>query len=165
LIKAVATAEGIVRQLHPHADIVALARPYVQTTFLDKFAPGDIVKELASEVSTIGSLAHRLPTHLDQLLHDFETGNLQIRAHTPKLNTVPWTLQQAASRLSLSLFAAAMSLCSALVLTSALEPWPRYALSGVLALMAALAWVVLFGWHFLRGKPLRVTPLVKMFKR
>jgi ubiquinone biosynthesis protein len=165
LIKAVATIEGIVRQLHPDADIVALARPFVQSTLLQKFSPADLLKELTSEVSTLGSLAHRLPTHLDQLLHDFETGNLQIRADTPHLNDLPWTLQQAASRLSLSLFAGAMSLCSALVLVSTLPEWPRYTLAGVLALMATIAWLVLFGWHFLRGKPLRVTPLVKMFKR
>jgi ubiquinone biosynthesis protein len=165
LIKAVATIEGIVRQLHPDADIVSLARPFVQSTFMHKFSPGDIFKEVASEVSTLGSLAHRLPTHIDQLLHDFETGNLQIRAVTPKLNALPWTLQQAASRLSLSLFAAAMSLCSSVVLVSALPEWPRYLLAGALALMATTAWIVLFGWHFVRGKPVRLTPLMKMFKR
>ncbi|HEX5656193.1 MAG TPA: AarF/UbiB family protein, partial [Polyangiales bacterium] len=165
LIKAVATIEGIVRQLHPDADIVSLARPFVQSTFMHKFSPGDLFKEVASEVSTIGSLAHRLPTHIDQLLHDFETGNLQIRAVTPKLNALPWTLQQAASRISLSLFAAAISVCSAMVLVSALPEWPRYLLAGVLALMATTAWIVLFGWHFFRGQPVRLTPLMKIFKR
>ncbi|HEY6880555.1 MAG TPA: AarF/UbiB family protein [Polyangiales bacterium] len=165
LVKAVATVEGIVRQLHPHADIVALARPIVQSSFVHKLSPADMFKELASDVSTIGSLAHRLPADLDQLLHDFETGNLQIRADTPSLNSLPWTLQQAASRISLSLFAAAMSLCSALVLISALEPWPRYLLSGALALASTVAWLVLVGWHFVRGQPFRLTPLVKLFKR
>jgi ubiquinone biosynthesis protein len=165
LIKAVATVEGIVRQLYPDADIVSLARPFVQSSFIHKFSPGDIFKELASEVSTIGSLAHRLPTHIDQLLHDFETGNLQIRADTPVLDTLPWTMQQAASRTILALFAASMALCSALVLVSALPEWPRYLLAGLLALMSTTAWIVLVGWHFLRGKPVKVTPLMKMFKR
>lgn len=165
LIKAIATVEGIVRQLYPDADIVALARPYVQNTFMNKLSPGDLFKEFASEVSTIGSLAHRLPGHIDQLLHDFETGNLQIRADTPVLNTLPYTLQQAASRLSLSMFAAATALCSALVLISTLEAWPRYLLSGGLALSSTIAWLVLVGWHFIRGKPVRLTPLMKLFKR
>ncbi len=165
LIKAVATIEGIVRQLHPDADILSLARPFVQSSFMHKFSPGDLMKEVASEVSTLGSLASRLPTHIDQLLHDFETGNLQIRTVTPKLDILPWTLQQAASRIALSLFAAAMSMCSALVLVSALPEWPRYLLAGALALMATFGWIVLFGWHFMRGKPLRLTPLMKMFKR
>jgi ubiquinone biosynthesis protein len=165
LIKSVATVEGIVRQLHPDADIVSLARPFVQHTLLNRFAPGDLFKGLASDVTTLGSLAHRLPAHIDQLLHDFETGNLQIRADTPELDTLPWVTQQAASRLSLSMFAAAMSMCSALVLISALEPWPRYLLSSVLALLALGAWLVLLGWYFVRGKPLRVTPFLKLFKR
>jgi ubiquinone biosynthesis protein len=165
LIKSVATLEGIVRALHPEADIVSIARPYVQQTLVRRLSPGDLLKELASEVSTIGSLVHRLPTHIDQLLHDFETGNLQIRAVTPRLNTLPRVLQQSTSRLSLSLFASVMSLCSAIVLTSGIDDTARIALAVVLGLLATMAWSVLLAWHFVRGQPLRLTPLLKLFRR
>jgi ubiquinone biosynthesis protein len=165
LIKSVATVEGIVRALAPGTDIVAIARPYVQQTLVRRLSPHDLFKDLASEVSTLGSLAHRLPTHIDQLLHDFETGNLQIRAVTPRLNQLPRVVQQSTSRLSLSLFAAVMSLCSAIVLTSSLpEAW-RLVLAIALGVSAATAWVILVGWHFVRGQPLRLTPLLKLFRR
>ena len=165
LIKSVATVEGIVRSLAPGTDIVAIARPYVQHTLVSRLSPHDLFKDLASEMSTLGSLAHRLPTHIDQLLHDFETGNLQIRAVTPRLNRLPGVLQQSTSRLSLSLFAAVMSLCSAIVLTSALPDGWRLVLAIALGLAAAAAWVILLGWHFVRGQPLKLTPLLKLFRR
>jgi len=165
LIKSVATLEGIVRALHPEADIISIARPYVQQTLVRRLSPGDLFKDLASEVSTLGSLAHRLPTHIDQLLHDFETGNLQIRAVTPRLNAIPRVLQQSTSRLALSLFASVMSLCSAIVLTSALSDTTRILLAVALGLAAATAWSISLGWHFVRGQPLRLTPLLKLFRR
>ena len=165
LIKSVATLEGIVRSLHPEADIVAIARPYVQHTLAGRLSPAELLHDLASEVSTLGSLAHRLPINLDQLLHDFETGNLQIRAVTPKLNRLPWVLQQSASRLSLSMFASVMSLCCAMVVTSALRETPRLVLGVLLGLAAALSWLILLGWHFVRGSPLKLTPIVRLFKR
>lgn len=165
LIKSVATLEGIVRSLHPEADIVAIARPYVQHSLASRLSPSELLHEFASEVSTLGSLAHRLPTHLDQLLHDFETGNLQIRAVTPKLNRLPSVLQQSASRISLSLFASVMSLCCAMVVTSALAETPRLVLGIALGLTAATSWTILLGWHFVRGSPLKLTPLVRLFKR
>ncbi|MDB4976681.1 MAG: Ubiquinone biosynthesis monooxygenase UbiB [Myxococcaceae bacterium] len=165
LIKSVATVEGIVRNLDPGADIVAIARPYVTQTLVHRFSPGDLLREVASEMTTIGSLAHRLPTHIDQLLQDFETGNLQLRAVTPKLDRLPWVLQQSVSRLSLSMFATTMSLCSAMVLTSVMPRTPRLVLGVALALASAVAWIILLGWHFVRGSPLKLTPLLRLFRR
>jgi ubiquinone biosynthesis protein len=165
LIKSVATVEGIVRGLDPSADIVAIARPYVQHTLVSRFSPGELLRDVASEVTTLGSLAHRLPTHIDQLLHDFETGNLQLRAVTPELSTLPSVLQQSTSRLSLSLFAAVMALCSALLVVSELPLRWRVGLGVALGLASAIAWLVLLGWHFVRGSPLKLTPFVRLFKR
>jgi ubiquinone biosynthesis protein len=165
LIKSVATLEGIVRNLHPGVDIVAIARPYVQQTLARRLSPQLLFKDLASEVGSLGSMAQRLPAQVDQLLHDFETGNLQVRAVTPELDTLPLTLHQAASRMSLSLFAAVTALCSALLLPAELRDWPRLLLSVALGLASAVAWLVLLGWHFVRGRPLKITPLLRLFRR
>jgi ubiquinone biosynthesis protein len=165
LIKSVATLEGIVRNLHPEADIVAIARPYVQQTLVRRLSPHDLFKDFASEVSTIGSLAHRLPNQVDQLLHDFETGNLQIRAVTPTLNLLPAVLQQSTSRLSLSLFASVMTLSCALVLPADYHDTPRLLLAIATGLSAFAAWSVLLGWHFIRGQPLKLTPLLRLLRR
>ena len=39
-------------------------------------------------------------------------------------------------------------------------------LSGLAAIAATVSWTVLWGWHFVgRGKPMKVTPLLKLFRR
>ena len=39
-------------------------------------------------------------------------------------------------------------------------------LSGLAAISGTLAWITLWGWHFVgRGKPMKVTPLLKLFRR
>ena len=165
LIKSVATLEGIVRHLHPGADVVAIARPYLQQTLARRLSPQDLLKELASEVGTLGSLAHRLPGQVDQLLHDFETGNLQVRAVTPKLNALPLIIQQSTGRLALALFASVMSVCAAMVLPADRHDTPRLVLTLLLALAAFVGWLVSLVWHFVRGRPVRLTPLLRMLRR
>jgi ubiquinone biosynthesis protein len=165
LIKTIATLEGIVRRLDPDADIIAIARPYVQHTFMRRLSPQDLFRDFASEVTTIGSLAHRLPNQVDQLLHDFETGNLQIRAVTPTLNTLPAAIRQSAGRVSLSLFATAMTLACAIVLPANYHDTPRLLLAIACGLLAFGAWTVSLGWHFVRGQPLRLTPFMRLLRR
>jgi ubiquinone biosynthesis protein len=165
LIKSVATLEGSVRRLHPSVDVVGIARPYVQETLARRLSPQQLFRDLASEVGVLGSMAQRLPAHVDQLLHDFETGNLQLRAITPELDALPFTLHQAASRVSLALFATATGVSAALLLPAELHDVPRLVLSVALGLGSALAWIILLGWHFVRGRPLKVTPLLRLFRR
>jgi ubiquinone biosynthesis protein len=166
LVKSVATIEGIVRRLHPGVDVVAIARPYLQQTLAKRFAPQEMLRDLTSEVGTLGSLVHRLPNQVDQLLHDFETGNLQIRAVTPTLNELPNVVQQSAGRLTLALFASVMTVCAALVLPADVHHHTaRLILTIALALAAALSWVICVLWHFVPGRPLRLTPLLKLLRR
>ncbi|MFT3925726.1 MAG: AarF/UbiB family protein [Myxococcales bacterium] len=165
LIKSVATLEGIVRSLHPDANIVSIARPYVQRTLTQRFSPTTLFRDLASEASTLGALAVRFPGQVDQLMHDLETGNLQIRAMTPELDTLPWALHYASSRLSLALFASVMAICAAVVFPGNLDDLLPLAISVVLTVTASVAWLIVLGWHFVRGKPLKLTPLIRFFKR
>ncbi len=166
LSKSAATIEGIVRSLYPDVDLVAISRPYVQQIVAERLSPQAFFKDMLGEASTLGSMVRRLPTQVDQLMHDFETGNLQIRAVTPELDALPSLLYQTASRISLSLFATAMTLCSSLVLPDHDPHWVQLTLSVASGLAAATAWTILLLWHVIgRGKPLKVTPWLRMFKR
>ncbi len=165
LIKAVATLEGIVRALHPDANIVAIARPYVQRTLGQRFSPATLLRDIASEASTLGALALRFPGQIDQFMHDLETGNLQFRAMTPELDKLPRVLHDETSRLSLALFASVMAVCAAIVFPGNLDDLLPLSISVVLTLAASIAWWIVLGWHFVRGKPVKVTPLLRYFRR
>jgi ubiquinone biosynthesis protein len=166
LTKAATTIEGLVRMLHPDVDLTGIARPYVQQMVSRRLAPLTILQGLATEASGLATLVRGLPGQLDQILHDVESGSLQIRAMTPELDQIPGLLHQLAGRLGLTAFAAAMSLCAAIVLPDRDPHWLQLTLCIACAALAAGAWTILFWWHVVgRGKPLRLRPLVKLFRR
>ena len=103
---------------------------------------------------------------LDQLFHDFQTGNVQVRAVTPELDDIPAMLHQVASRLTLTAFAMAMTVATAIALPTRVDDYLRIGLSLFTTVCATVGWLVLFAWHWVgRGKPLRVTPLLRFLRR
>ena len=95
-----------------------------------------------------------------------QAGNLQVRAVTPELDDIPAMIHSHASRLTLTAFASSMTVGAALVFPPNAEGIAALVLSGLAAISAGLAWTTLWGWHFVgRGKPLKVTPLLKLFRR
>lgn len=166
LTKAASTVEGLIRTLHPQVDLVGISMPYVQQIVARRFAPAAILSELASETSGLVGMARRLPAQLDQILHDVETGSFQVRSVTPVLDELPNLAHQLGGKLGLGLFAFAMTLATAVLLATAQFPAWRVALAVACGLTAAGAWTVLFWWHVaFRGKPLRLRPWIRLFRR
>ncbi|HSP97546.1 MAG TPA: AarF/UbiB family protein [Candidatus Dormibacteraeota bacterium] len=166
LTKATTTLEGIIRTWHPHIDLVAIARPVVERAVAGRWSPARLLAEAMGGATDVGSLLRGLPVPLEQLLHDVESGNLQVRAVSAALDELPLRIHQLASRLSLTGFAAALSICAALLV----PPHPHFDLRSVLCiaciLLAAGGWTALLWWHVLgRGRPLQVTALIRLLRR
>jgi len=166
LAKASATLEDIIRTLHPDVDLIGIARPFLDDIVQQRLSPRRVLGELMSEASGIGSMLRTVPGQVDQLLHDFETGNIMVRAVTPELDEVPGLLHALGGRISLAAFASATTLATAIVMPGATESTPAMVLAGTMAIAAIMGWAALFAWHWLgRGKPLRLTPLLRFFRR
>ncbi len=166
LAKAAATLEDIIRTLHPDVDLVGIARPFLDEIVRRRLSPKRVLGEIASEASGIGSMLRTLPGQVDQLLHDFETGNLMVRAVTPGLDEIAPRLHALGGRLSLAAFAAATTIATAVVVPESTASVPRLVAASVLGVSAAIGWLWLLGWHWLgRGKPMRLAPLMKFFRR
>jgi ubiquinone biosynthesis protein len=166
LTKATATLEGIIRTWHPHIDLVAIAQPVVERLMAVRWSPARLLAEAMSGATGVGTLLRGLPGQLEQLLQDVERGNLQVRAVSPTLDELPLRIHQLASRLSLTGFAAALSICTALLV----PPELRFDLRSVLAVLclglAAVGWTALLWWHVLgRGRPMQMANLLKLLRR
>jgi ubiquinone biosynthesis protein len=166
LTKATATLEGIVRTWHPRIDLVAIAQPVVERLVAGRWSPARLLSDAMSGATGMGSLLRGLPTQLEQLLQDVESGNLQVRAVSPALEELPLRIHQLASRLSLTGFAAALSICAALLVPAEPGLDLRSLLCALCVVLAAGGWTALLWWHVLgRGRPLQVTTWVKLFRR
>ena len=166
LTKATATLEGIIRTWHPHIDLVAIAQPVVERVMTGRWSPGRLLTEALSGATDVGGLLRGLPMPIEQLLHDVESGNLQIRAVSPALDELPLRIHQLASRLSLTGFAAALSICAALLVPPSLRFNLRSVLCVLCILLAAGGWTALLWWHVLgRGRPLQVAAIMKLLRR
>jgi ubiquinone biosynthesis protein len=164
--KAAATLEDIIRTLHPDVDLVGIARPFLDEIVRRRLSPQRILGEFMSEASGIGSMLRTVPGQVDQLLHDFETGNIMVRAVTPGLDEVPGRLHALGGRLTLAAFASATTIAAAIAVPETTGSVPRMVAASVLGVSALAGWTILLAWHwFGRGKPLRLTPLVKFFRR
>ncbi len=166
LVKAAATIEGVVRGLYPNVDLLGIAQPYIKQIMARRLDPMSMMQSALGEASGLGSTLRTLPAQLDQILHDFETGNIQVRAVTPQLDELPDVVYHLAGRLSLTSFAASMSIACALVVPETMDNPVKVGLSVFTGLLAAGGWTALLWWHVLgRGKPMRVTPLLRFFRR
>ncbi|HEV7735393.1 MAG TPA: AarF/UbiB family protein [Candidatus Binatia bacterium] len=166
LTKATATLEGIIRTYHPHIDLVAIARPVVERLVAGRWAPTRLLADAMTGATGMGSLLRGLPSQLEQLLQDVETGNLQVRAVSPALDELPMRIHQLASRLSLTGFAAALSICTALLVPPELRFDLRSVLCVLCLVLAASGWTTLLWWHVLgRGRPVSVTAVMKLLRR
>lgn len=167
LVKAAVTIEGVGRALDPAVDILGIARPYVETRMRDRLNPQRMMQDAFSGAGQIGSLLQHLPGQLDQILHDVETGNVQVRAVSPAADAMAESLHTIARRMVLVGFASTMSICAALLLPN--DPTRVGGiplLSTFCIVMAVLFWTVLLGRSVLGdGGPLRLGPLLSLFRR
>jgi ubiquinone biosynthesis protein len=166
LAKAAATLEDIIRTLHPEVDLVGLARPFLDDIVKRRLSPQRILGEMMSEATGLGSMLRTVPGQIDQLMHDFETGNIMVRAVTPELDDLPKRLHALGGRLTLAAFASATTIAAAIAVPETTESTPRLIAATVLAFSAVTGWVSLLAWHwFGQGKPMRLTPLLRFFRR
>jgi ubiquinone biosynthesis protein len=166
MIKAAGTLEGVVRALDPEVDIAGIARPWAERIVAERFAPEHMLEAALSRATGVGGLVSRMPDQLEQLMHDVETGNLQLRALTPELDQLPKLVRWASGRLSWGLFSSAMSLCAAVLIAS--EPlWFVAQGLGIFCVLAAvLGWTATFLSYFVgSGHTVRLGPIIRLFRR
>lgn len=169
LAKAAGTIEGLVRRLDPDVDVIPIIQPYVEKVFGERWAPDKIVQQALGGATGMASLLRTVPTHVDQILHDMETGNVQVRPIMPKLDALPDRLHDSATRVAVAIFSASMSICAAIMVPDRAEHFFDYAKITLffIAFTAAVSgWIVTWWWHWLgRGINLRLTPILNLFRR
>jgi ubiquinone biosynthesis protein len=156
----------LIRSLYPDINALEIAQPYIQRLMAERFSPGSMLKDSLSTVTGLSSMLKQLPMQLDQILHDAESGNLQVRALNPQLENLPQVLHHFASRMALSAFAMSMTLAAVVMIAVRTSERSLDLLIGASVVMAFFSWSTLFAWHFVRiGQPYRARSLLQFFRR
>ena len=142
LSRAAVAVEGLLRQLAPDMDILAVSLPYAKQLLAGRYDPTQLRGGLMRTLLRFQGLASDLPTQLSQILLDLETGRFGVTVKSPELERINQSLRSVAVIGFLGL-----SACGFIVgafLSFAQVPWTVRGLPvlGVLAVAAAAA---LFG--------------------
>jgi ubiquinone biosynthesis protein len=166
LIKALTTIEGVIRTLYPDIDLVSIATPYIQKFMAKRFSPKNLMADSISGFAGLSAMMRQLPGQFEQIMHDAETGNIQVRAITPDLDTIAPMLHQLAGRLALTGFASTMTLSAVMLVTLATPGRVSWWLELAVISAATLSWAILWLWHLVgRGKPIRLRSVLQFFRR
>lgn len=166
MVKAAATLEGVIRGLDPEIDILGIVRPTIEQVVSDRMSPDRMVHNALTRATGMGGLVSRLPDHLEQLMHDMETGNLQLRALTPELDSLPQLVRWSSGRASLTAFSATMSLCCAGLVAMGPASKLQWGLAIFTLLCAIMGWSgTFFSYWIGTGQAVSVSPLIRLFRR
>jgi ubiquinone biosynthesis protein len=154
LSRAAVAVEGLLRQLAPDLDILAVSLPYAKQLLAGRYDPAQLRGGLMRTLLRFQGLASDLPTQLSQILLDLEKGRFGVAVKSPELEKINQSLRAVAVIGFLGLCA-----CGFIVgafLSFAQVPWtvrglPVLGVVGIAAaamlLGAALTWY-LFGNRF-----------------
>jgi ubiquinone biosynthesis protein len=96
LSRAAVAVEGLLRQLAPDMDILAVSLPYAKQLLAGRYDPTQLRGGLMRTLLRFQGLASDLPTQLSQILLDLETGRFGVTVKSPELERINQSLRSVA---------------------------------------------------------------------
>jgi ubiquinone biosynthesis protein len=150
LSRAVTLVEGEIRALMPTVDIVEEVKPWAQRLMTRRFSPERVAHDVARAMIQMQGQFRDLPTQLNQVVMDLQSGNVTIVARDPDAGKLRDEIRSAVLRLSLAAAASTVTMGSLLFL-AAWSPTPfgipLFGLFGGLSLFAGLGLFGALGIH------------------
>jgi len=150
LSRAITLVESEVRTLLPGVDIVDEVKPYAQRLLARRFSPERVAHDAARLMVHAQGHFRDLPTQLNQMMLDLQSGNIQVITNDPDAGKLREEIRSAVLRLSLA-FAASTVTMGSLLFLAAWSPAPLgvpvFGLMGGLFLLLGLGLFGALGIH------------------
>jgi len=154
LTKAAITIEGVLRQVAPELDVLAVAMPYAKQLLYERMTPREGTGAgLRAMLQLQGALAE-MPLQLSQVLYDLEAGKLTVRMQAAELSQLVQALKWLGIVLFAGLTSAALIVGSFIVLAQR-DPWEVRGvpvLPTVGLFMAPMLFGMALTWTLLSGR-------------
>jgi ubiquinone biosynthesis protein len=151
MFKVLLTLDGFCRQLNPHFDIIAEARPFVRHAMIMRYTPQEIARRGWHGLSGMIDLLTGLPRDFRRLLGAARRRALRVHINIDELNQFGERLDNAASRLTIGMITAAFIIGTSIMLsvTGDTEYLAISILAGLGFSLAAIGgvWVLLSIWR------------------
>ncbi len=129
VFKAVMTLEGIGRLLDPNFDLVGAATKYSTILIKERYNPKRITKDLLFFVRDLSRLLRIAPRQMGETLRQLESGEFRLNFRIVDLEKYSRSQSAGASKISLSIVAVGLLLCSAYVASNDAVPiWAQLSL-------------------------------------
>jgi ubiquinone biosynthesis protein len=116
LIRAIMVLEGLGRSLDPNYQIVESLEPYIRRLIADKMSIKRLGLSAMRTVTSLNTLAQRLPNRLDDLWDQIDEGNLSIGVSVRDLKYIIGKVDRIVNRVVFALIVAGLIIGSALIL-------------------------------------------------
>lgn len=139
LFKAALSLEGLGRMLDPRFDMVAEARPYLESLVRSEHSPQKLAQVGTASLREAAALALQLPYDLRRLLKLGERGGITLHIDVSHFDRAWERMDRSVSRLTLGIVTAALIVGSSIVATARAESsWLGPPLLGLLGFLGAL---------------------------
>ena len=147
LIKGIITIEGVGLMLYPSYNIMETLEPYVMQLINRQLQPTELAGRLGRYAEETLFFAKRIPEDFGETLRQIRENKLEIGFRHRGLDSLASTMERAANRLALAIFAGALILGSSLILRYRIGPIFRgISIPGVIGFVLAFfigLWVVI----------------------
>jgi len=138
MLKALATLEGVARELDPEFDIVNQATPFIARVKLNRFSPKRIESDIAKLASQSYKFIQEFPRALLEITRLIRQQKLSFKHELEGFDRMLATHDQISNRVSFSIVIAALIIGSALIVISNTPPlFYGISLIGIIGFLAA----------------------------
>ncbi|MCG8701280.1 MAG: AarF/UbiB family protein, partial [Bacteroidales bacterium] len=132
LSKAIATIEGIAREIDPEFNVIETIEPFAKGMIKERFSPKAITRSLGFSMAEFSLLAKELPGEARDILQQLRTGNTRIQFVHKGLDDFTKRTERSGNRLSFAIVLAALIIGSSLITISEIPPlWNGVSLIGI----------------------------------
>jgi len=116
MIKAIATMDGVARQLDPDFNTIAHSRPFVERLVHERHDPKRIYKDVLLYSSELLDILKVIPKDTYEILKKIKTGTLKIEFEHQGLSKFIAEMDKSSNRISFSLVISALIIGSSLII-------------------------------------------------
>ena len=122
MMKAMATVEGIARQLYPEFDMIKEVKPFLIKVGLSRFRPRRIANDLIGISRSMGHFAQQFPADILEISRLIKNDKLVFTIEHKGYKEMISTIDHVVNRISFAIIIAALLIGSALVIKAEVPP-------------------------------------------